>query len=268
MNLATLLLIICSILTVSAALDEPRSARRRSKCPVQRDLEMDVCASRMGFLGDHSFKVPKNSTAMESFCANLKQSISCLQSYSRECLQGFTKQILTSLLKRGRQQYSYICNTDESRKQFMSRMSCLTDDKIETFHQTMDASVVRFEHISAKVKHDNKLPALCCSYQIFNRDMDSTLNKICGLSTNQDAAQPAANSINAFVHRIVGGTAGEFFSLICDNHRSLDECRRSTKTSDVLDSLEQLSTRVAQGKLTPKSRSLVPVLLEILDESS
>lgn len=258
MKLITVLLIASACATTSTL------ALRKSKCPAERDLEMDVCAAKLGFLGDHSFTVPKNLTAMEPFCTNLKQSIGCLQAYSRDCLQGFTRQILTNVLRRGKQQHSSICASDESKRNFMARMSCLADDKIEPFHQCMDASVVRFEHISAKVRHDNKLPGLCCSYQIFNREIDTTLNKICG---KPPATASRKNSINEFIGRIVGSTAGELFAIICDGHRSLEDCQRSPKTSTVLPELEELTVRVGQGKLKPKHKSFLPILLDILDSN-
>lgn len=242
-------------LTVSAS-------QWQSRCSAERDLQMDVCASKMGFLGDHSFLVPKNLTAMNKFCTNLKQSINCIQSYTRDCLNGFTRQLLTSLLRRGKQQYNSICNDDNSRAEFLKKMSCMSDDKIDTFHGCMDASIGRFEYIASdKVNQESKLQSLCCSYQIFNRDVDSTLDKICGKPVDRKS------SINQYVQRIVGGTAGEFFSLICDGHRSLEDCKASRKTSSVLPKLEETTRLVTERKLKPKNKSLVPVLLEILDSS-
>lgn len=244
---------------------------RSSKCPKERDLEMDLCASRMGFLGDHSFVVPKNLTSMTTFCDTLKSSIGCIQNYSRECLQGFTRQLLTSLLKRGKQQYSLICLEEASRREFQRKMSCLTDDKIDQFHLCMDASIARFEHIAGQVRSANRLPALCCSYQIFNKDVDETLSRLCPANVGRRQGGPSGgggqSETNQFVRKVVGGTAGEFFSLVCDNHRSLDECRASDKTRDSLKKLEQVTKQVRAGKVRPKSKSLIPVLLEILDNS-
>lgn len=246
-----------SMLTVSSA------ARWRSKCSTERDIQMDVCASKMGFLGDHSFVVPKNTTSMDKFCSDLKQSIGCIQSYTRECLSGFTRQLLTSLLKRGKQQYSSICNDDNSRNEFIRRMSCMADTKIEQFHGCMDASIGRFEYIASdKVQQVAKLPALCCSYQVFTRDVDASLDNICGKPVDRKT------SINQYVLRIVGGTAGEFFSLICEGHRSLDDCKASRKTNSVLAKLEDTTKMVNEHKLKPKNKSLIPVLLEILDSSN
>lgn len=235
----------------------------KTRCSVEREYQMDVCASKLGFLGDHSFVVPKNVTAMAGFCSNLKDSISCLQNYSRDCLQGFTRQLLNSLLKRGKQQYSTICQSDQSKREFLNKMSCLTDDKIGKFHANMDASIGRFEYIASdKVKPDARLPSMCCSYQIFNRDVDATLNSICG------KPQVRKGSTNEYVQKIVGGTAGEFFGLICDNHRSVEECRVSKKTGNVFGKLEDLTIKIYQGRIAPKGKSLIPVLLEILDSSS
>lgn len=215
----------------------------------------------MGFLGDHSFFVPKNVTAMGPFCQNLKDSIGCIQAYSRDCLQGFTRQLLASLLKRGKQQHGLICQDESSKLDFMDKMSCLTDDKIGQFHACMDGSIARFEFIRDRVRPERRLPSICCSYQIFYRDVDDTLDRVCRRAGAGDAA-------NKFIHKIVGMTAGEFMSLVCDGHRSLDECRASDKTKDSLRQLEQVTKQVKQGKLAPKSKSLIPVLLDILDNSA
>jgi len=248
-------LVCCSCLGAEAL-------ERKSRCLPARDHEMDQCAARMGFLGDHSFRVPNNVSAMGSFCQNLKNSITCIQSYSRDCLQGFTKQILTSLLKRGKQQYNMICQNDEAKGEFLTRMNCLLGDKIEQLHTCMDASVARFEFIRSNVPAENRLPSLCCSYQVFNRDLDTTMDKVCG-----PKGSSGDKSIHAFMHKIVSGTTGEFFQLVCDNHRTMAECQASSKTKDTLRRLEQVTRSVRQGKTKPQAKSLVPVLLDILASS-
>lgn len=222
---------------------------------------MDDCASRMGFFGDPAFKVPKNQTSSQQFCQQLKDSIACIQAYSRDCLKGFSRQLMTSLLKRGKQQQSLICQDANAREDFRKRMACIVDDKIDQLHDTIAASIARYEHIASdKVNPDTRLPGVCCSYQIFSKDLDSTLDKICGKPTRK-------NNAHEFVHKLVGGTTGEFLGLICDGHRSLAECKSSAKTSSYLGQLEEITQRVKQGELRPRHKSLVPVLLEILDGS-
>lgn len=252
-------LITTSLLIIVILNNQSTTQARKSKCSAERDRQMDTCAAKMGFLGDHSFVVPKDLNGMGKFCAELKDSIGCIQSYSRECLQGFTRQLLSGLLRRGKQQYNSICDSNNTKRQFMKRMSCLTDDKIQTFHSTMDASIARFEFISSKVKSDLRLPALCCSFQIFSRDTETTLDKLCGKPVDRKT------STQEFVQKIVGGTTGEFLGLICENLRSIDECKVSVKTSQSMMELEDVTSSVASGKLRPKNKSLIPVLIEVLD---
>lgn len=259
----TAIALTLSVNTVDAQRNQSSSsARYKTKCPEAKQVELDQCASRMGFLGNHDFRVPKDANGMRQYCSDLSQAISCIQTYSRDCLAGFTRQLLTSLLKRGKQQYQLMCNTNEYKADFIKKMSCLADDKIEKFHNTMDGSIARFEYIASKaIKSDARLPMLCCSYQIFNRDVEQTLNEICGKPARRQG------SINEYVQKLVGGTAGEFFGLICESHRSLDDCKASKKTSAHLDKLEDITKQVRTGKLSPKSKSLIPVLLEILDSA-
>lgn len=249
------------ILTVT--LTNSVDAQRRSKCSPARDQQMDLCASRMGFLGDHSFRVPKNVSAMGPFCDDLKSNIACLQSYMRDCMQGFTKQILTGILKRGKQQHSTLCRDDATKRDFLNKMGCLTDDKIGQFHLCMDASISRFEYIRSSVKQENRLPGLCCSYQLFNEDIDETVGRLCPANI----AGNTNNKIDEFIHKIAGGTAGEFYHLICDGLRSLEECRANDKTRDSLKKFQQITRQVKEGKTRPKAKSLIPVLLDILDNS-
>lgn len=231
---------------------------QRAKCPASRQLEMDACASRLGFLGDHSFVVPKNLSAMDAFCGQLKEPIGCLQSYSRDCLQGFTRQILTSLMRRGKQQHSAICQSDAARAEFVAKMACLADDKIQQLNSCLDASVARFEFIRDQVRAEGRLPGLCCSYQIFSADSGQTLERLCGRTSEA----------RRFVQKLVTGTTGELFQLICEGHRSMDECRASDKSRDTLARLEQVTKQAKAGKLKPRSKSLIPPLLDILDSSS
>lgn len=246
---------------VAALLTPGEVTGRKSRCPPARELQLDEHAAHLGFLGDHSFRVPQNLTRMAPFCAQLKDSVAGIQGYARDCLQGFTRQILTTLMKRGKQQQSSICQSDASKTDFMQRMSCLKGERVNDFHRCMDASVTRFEYIAKEVPSENKLPALCCSYQVFFVDMEETLAQICGNGrTGSEASK--------FVQKFVTGTTGEFLRLVCDDHRSMEDCRTSPKTRDILKQLQDLTKRVKQGKLAPRGKSLIPPLLDILDASS
>lgn len=122
----------------------------------------------------------------------------------------------------------------------------------------MDASICRFEFIRGQIKQENRLPSLCCSYQIFFADTGKTLNNLCG----------AENEANKYVFKLVTGTTGEFLQLICDGHRTMDECRTSARTSDTVKRLEQVTQQAKAAKIKPKAKSLIPPLLDILDTSN
>lgn len=268
---------IVGALLIVAIVDVVRpanSARGPNKqCPEVKARQMDACASKMGFFGDRSFTVPKNQSAALKFCQQLKESIACIQAYARDCLQGFSRQLMTSLLRRGKQQHNLICSDARSRDDFRNKMSCIADDKINQLHDTMDASIVRYEHIASGrgVEPDSRLSGVCCSYQIFNEDIDATLDRICGKrspANNNSNNSSTTTTTHELVHKVVGGTAGEFFGLICDGHRSMAECRASSKTGAYMGKLEELTRQVKLGKVRPQHMSLVPVLLEILESSS
>uniref|UniRef100_A0A6G1SBB0 Uncharacterized protein n=1 Tax=Aceria tosichella TaxID=561515 RepID=A0A6G1SBB0_9ACAR len=259
--LPLLIVLFACLLGLATKPIEAAASSRKSKCPQARELQLDDHAARLGFLGDHSFRVPQNLTRMGAFCGQLKESVGGIQSYARDCLQGFTRQILTTIMKRGKQQQSSICQSDSSKQDFMQRFSCLRGERIAAFHGCMDASVARYEFIAKEVPTENKLPSLCCSYQIFYQDMDDTLAQLCGNGRKD-------SETSKFVQKFVTGTTGEFLRLVCDDHRSMDDCRSSKKTSESLKQLQEITKKVKQGKLAPQGKSLIPPLLEILDASS
>lgn len=163
-------------------------------------------------------------------------------------------------MKRGKQQYSSICSSDSNKKNFLNKMSCLNGSKIGKFHSVMDASVARFEHIdSDQIRPDDKLISLCCSYQVFQRDVDTTMDNVCG---SRD------HSTKDFIKKIANSAGGEFYNLICEGHRSIEECRASEKTSQALSQFEDITARAHEGKLRPKAKSMIPVLMSILSKST
>lgn len=259
----------------------PQGGRAAAKkCPAARERELDEYASHMGFLGDHSFRVPTNLASMSAFCDKLKNSISNIQAYSRECLAGFTRQILNVFMKRGKQQQASMCQADANKLEFMTNMACLKDEaRILQFHKCMDGSIGRFEFIMREVKSENRIPVLCCSYQIFFKDVDETLTRVCGGSgaatngnrgalSNATAAASATAVANKYVQKLVVGTTGEFIQLACDDHRSIEDCRASPKTRDYVDKLQQLTKRVKEGKQVLNHKSLLPPLLDILNSGN
>ena len=225
------------------------------KCGPARIAELDNAAARMGFLGDHSFRVPKTGPTMEKFCAQLNSSISAMQSFSRECLQGLTKQVITSLLKRGKHQNNAICHTQAARDEFVNKMSCLSDEKIMNFHPLMDSSTARMEFIRGSVKGEQSLPALCCSYQLFFAEAHEVIGRLCG--SNADYGE-----------NLIVDTVSDFLQLVCDSHSSLEQCRTSNKSKETLKKLENVTKLAKAGKIKNKTKSLVPPLIEILDSAN
>lgn len=234
---------------------------RVKRCSAEREREMDSCAAKLNFLGDHSFKVPKDNNSMEAFCSSTKDALNCLQGYSKDCLIGFTRQLFFSMMKKAKQQVNGICGTGDARKVFMTKMSCITDNKMKQFYYKLDASIARFEYIDEKVRQDSKIPVLCCSYLIFVRDIESTIGNVCGKPNGKP------NSSFDYINKLAVEAASEFSTMMCDTYRSFDDCKRSDKTSSSLDKLEEVSKKVEAGKLAPKAKSLLPILLDILDSS-
>lgn len=259
-------LVLCALLATLFA-PSALAAGKISKCPAERDQEMDVCAAKLGFLGDHAFKAPTDLNDTVAYCSNLKASLACLQSYARDCLQGITKQVMVSILRRGRQQHSQLCQTDEHKREFIRKMTCLRGSNIDQYHSRMDGSIARFEFILEKVPTDSKFVSLCCSYLIFDRDLSETLNRICPVPAKPAAASGPKSDREAsreFISKVVSSSAGEYYAMFCDSYQSLDECRNSPKTAGPLKGLEETTTKAYQGKVRPKSKSLVPIMLAII----
>lgn len=233
-----------------------------SRCSAQRDAQLEMCANKMSFLGDHSFTIPKDLNEMKPFCKNLKDSIPCIQNYLKDCVQAsFTKQVVGGVLRRARHQSSLVCSTDSGKRDFMDRMNCLTStESIAKFHTFMDTGVARFEHIATdQVSADEKLMGLCCSYAIFQRELDSTMAQAC---------RAGDRSSRDFIRKIATASVGEFYTLICEGLRTVDDCRESEKTRKLMQRLEDITANVKAKRLRPTSKSLVPVLLPILSAAT
>lgn len=145
------------------------------KCSNERHAEMDKCASSLGFLGDRTFVMPRNVTSMNGFCVTLTKSLRCIQNYARECLSSFPRQVLLTVTRNGRKQYNQLCADDQTKQEFMGKLTCLAPENLEQLHQCMDGSIARFEYVANLVEADNRISAICCLYQIFRRDIQETV---------------------------------------------------------------------------------------------
>lgn len=228
------------------------------KCNEERHIEMDRCASSLGFLGDRSFVMPKNVSQMDGFCGTLTKSLKCIQNYARECLSSFPRQVLLTVTRNGRKQHNQLCANDNSKQEFMDKLTCLAPENLEQLHQCMDGSIARFEYVANRVEADNRISAICCSYQIFKRDIQETVEKTCSSFKN-------VNTTAHYLHEIISTTTGELIDLVCGSYKTFEECKAKPKMAELVSTFTDITTKTKKKQIKPKARSLISLFVGILN---
>lgn len=228
------------------------------KCNSERHAEMDKCASNLGFLGDRSFVMPKNVSQMDGFCSTLTKSLKCIQNYARECLSSFPRQVLLTVTRNGRKQYNQLCANNQTKQEFMDKLTCLAPENLEQLHQCMDGSIARFEYVANRVEADNRISAICCSYQIFRRDIQETVEKSC-------TAYPNVNQTANYLHEIISTTTGELIDLVCGSYKSFEECKAKPKMANLVSTFTEITIKTKKRQIKPKAKSLISLFVSILN---
>lgn len=228
------------------------------KCGEERHIEMDKCASNLGFLGDRTFIMPKNVTQMNGFCGTLTKSLKCIQNYARECLSSFPRQVLLTVTRNGRKQYNQLCANDQTKQEFMDNLTCLAPENLEQLHQCMDGSIARFEYVANRVEADNRISAICCSYQIFRRDIQETVEKTC-------SAFPNVNQTAHYLHEIISTTTGELIDLVCGSYKSFEDCKAKPKMANLVTTFTDITLKTKKRQIKPRAKSLISLFVSILN---
>ena len=219
---------------------------------------MDRCASNLGFLGDRSFIMPKNVTQMDGFCATLTKSLKCIQNYARECLSSFPRQVLLTVTRNGRKQYNQLCASDNTKQEFMDKLTCLEPSNLEQLHQCMDGSIARFEYVANRVEADNRISAICCSYQIFKKDIQETVEKTC-------SSFPNVNQTAHYLHEIISTTTGELIDLVCNSYKTYEECKAKPKMAALVTTFTDITIKTKKKQIKPRAKSLISLFVGILN---
>lgn len=241
-----------------SAASEAGDSQPVKKCSEERHIEMDRCASNLGFLGDRTFIMPRNVTQMNGFCGTLTKSLKCIQNYARECLSSFPRQVLLTVTRNGRKQYNQLCANDQTKQEFMDKLSCLSPENLEQLHQCMDGSIARFEYVANRVEADNRISAICCSYQIFKRDIQETVEKTC-------SAFPNVNQTAHYLHEIISTTTGELIDLVCGAYKTFEECKAKPKMANLVTTFTDITTKTKKKQIKPRAKSLISLFVSILN---
>lgn len=228
------------------------------KCNNERHVEMDRCASNLGFLGDRTFIMPRNVSQMNGFCNTLTKSLKCIQNYARECLSSFPRQVLLTVTRNGRKQYNQLCANDQTKQEFMDNLACLAPENLEQLHQCMDGSIARFEYVANRVEADNRISAICCSYQIFRRDIQETVEKTC-------SSYPNVNQTAHYLHEIISTTTGELIDLVCGSYKTFEECKAKPKMANLVSTFTEITIKTKKRQIKPRAKSLISLFVSILN---
>lgn len=226
--------------------------------------QLDACSVGLGFVGNHSFKVPKDIRQMTNYCENLRESLNCIQRFARKCLSGLPRQALNSMMRLGKQHSAALCADDKHKSYFVDSLLCLEDSKLEQFYRCMDSSLARLEYISSKnVTTSAKFPVFCCSHHVFQHHIEKTMREIC----SGQSVQKQDNAIK-LINDAILGTTGEFLQLVCGDYKTYQDCKKSAKVRDYVTELESVTSRVAKGLLKPSNSSLSTLTLQIFAQTT
>lgn len=256
--LSILIVLFISSSTLAIQQADQDNGQPSKKCNEDRHAEMDKCASNLGFLGDRSFVMPKNVSQMNGFCGTLTKSLKCIQSYARECLTSFPRQVLLTVTRNGRKQYNALCSNDQTKQEFMDKLTCLEPNNLEQLHQCMDGSIARFEYVGNRVEADNRISAICCSYQIFKRDIQDTVEKTC-------SSYPNVNQTAHYLHEIISTTTGELIDLVCGNYKTFEDCKAKPKMANLVTTFTEITAKTKSRQIKPKAKSLISLFVSILN---
>jgi len=232
--------------------------QQAKQCNEERHIEMDRCASSLGFLGDRTFSMPKNVSQMNGFCGTLTKSLKCIQNYARECLNSFPRQVLLTVTRNGRKQHNQLCANDRTKQEFMDKLTCLAPENLEQLHQCMDGSIARFEYVANRVEADNRISAICCSYQIFRRDIQETVEKSC-------INYPNVNQTANYLHEIISTTTGELIDLVCGAYKTFEDCKAKPKMANLVSTFTDITIKTKKRQIKPRAKSLISLFVSILN---
>lgn len=179
--------------------------------------EVEKCGTDfIPYYGSHSL-----ATGAEEFqeqCSKFLSQLECSDDFATRCFDGFPKGAVLLVLRAARDEYEGFCNeTSPMHKVYLDNIKCVNNAGVE-LSSCIDELIVGLHRSAAHAPDRQKIPYICCYYNVFTECARKALVSKCGL--------PDAEK---FFDEIIEHVFGEVLSLACGKyHRDGDACATLT----------------------------------------
>jgi hypothetical protein len=269
-----LLVAVVAVNGTAAAATRPSTNRQQqqessvsAETCLRRVSELDKCLPKLVVYGDRQFDPPHNDEQLDKHCLLLDDNLKCVSSYSRECLPPFARNLYSVVTRRLKVQFAKRCKSKDGRTDFLNLMACADLKHMEPAHKCMDAFIAHLEHIggnsaaaSGGGQQKRQIELACCTFQLFQNCIFTVSKR---MKCNE--RRVSADKSIEYVKSIINSMGGDMMEFMCGRYESVQACRAGYPK--LMDEFLELSGRVNNGTLKPKSGSPLRPMLQLFIEA-
>ncbi|XP_053203937.1 uncharacterized protein LOC128388551 [Panonychus citri] len=239
-----ILTIVIQIISTGPTITPTIKQQQQQSCNM---IKADKCASDVFVFGHSNITLPENLQQVETHCKSRFQALRCVQSYIRDCLTLFPKQVVSLLIKGAANNAKQQCKID--RQEFVERSKCYRKNR-EGLGQCMKKLI---NELSQAEKQSDKVPLTCCVLKSY-RD--------CSIKILQSDSEQCKPDDTKYFMKMVEGNAADVFELVCRNNRKIER-PKDAKGDTICLPQERQAKSIDNEK---GSLSLLPSYIKIFTE--
>ncbi|KAI1288362.1 hypothetical protein HDE_09384 [Halotydeus destructor] len=162
---------------------------------------IDSCARAIMFYGDEGTYSAKNEAEMKDYCTEVKTAIKCANEWSRKCLKGVRRQLMSLMLSGPAKNIKERCEPKGTRW-YLNSYSCVTETRSD-IDTCMDTLKTDFLSIKRNGDLNDWLPTACCFFSKFMSCFDQNIKSYC----DEDSTK--------YLHWCRDHYIGDMVDLIC-----------------------------------------------------
>ncbi|XP_074593578.1 uncharacterized protein LOC141849246 [Brevipalpus obovatus] len=155
----------CLVLLVLVFGESYAAPRQQLNCENFME-KIDKWSNELYVITDRLTPIPKTQEEMKDiYCTKSKAASRKLRQH-RPCLKAFPSQVLNVIISGARKTLRNVCDTVESREEFVERSQCLQDPVLHNkVVDCQDSYIAQMEYVRDNVTNmDHKIPYTCCYY--------------------------------------------------------------------------------------------------------
>jgi len=192
----------------------------KQKCNMT-ETYVDECGKNLLVFGNRDIKIPKQVEELEKYCQNIDNGLKCFRRYSRTCLDAFSSQVISIIVKNGNKMADKVCKTPSGRNELFEHLQCFkNEEELSEVHLCMDKLIVQLEHMS-NITGDNRIQSTCCSFHMLKECAEQKAFKIC---KNKEAVD--------YIKYLITEVTNELIKYACGKYRNLNDCDRYMDKND------------------------------------